>query len=928
MTISFVNLFSKENCFNFLRKLIAGNVLLLLPVLFAYFSQYSEQMEMEFTADDETEVYALPQRYDFAEKQHFYDGKSCTTIGYASDETDNRIRSEIPGRGNSPDQYAFDIFTKASSLELKSIRLIYWGFFSRTWNADAIAKSYRQEDQPLSLSDNKLLLKPVEGKISLVPNSTDSFEKGHFGIRITKNPFFFCCAAEIILCLFCLVSFLFVKKTESFDTKKNVFASLSVSVVLTAFVFLIVPLQSYLAQKTLFHFSTEELLLSQLPCFAMVSIVTAAFLFFSRKFFGFLPHLLILALAFYFYLEVGLLSAGLPPLNGQIDAYNVPARILVDCGVLCLILILPFCLYRFLKDYIPLAAVALCLLMCLSILDVKQDKGMDESAKKDNYTEMDRSIALKSIVYSPERNVFLLILDSISSEVAADVFRNSPELRNQFHGFVNYTDNIGMHESTMVAIPGIMTGEYFQSLDTLPRFLTTSFNIEKTFLTPYIRENIPVYVSLGLGTSSGYTNRPLLSAEYQNDSADEIIPPVEQRLFGSFCFNLKEISSFRLIPYCLKGQFLEKTMADFRIVQPKKAPCDDDRYCYNILKKAPVEPSSNLTLVVAHTIGAHDPCFFKRDGSPITNPEITHDYNAYFETTWYVLSTVGNFLNTLREKNIFDNATVIICADHGRPTSKIQTSPNLPPMNARPLLMVKPGKHNENYREDNSIPSSHTQISALLQSLENRNLKKEEIDIILSSNRRFYRYIADDNIKDWVYANTEKSWSLEKAKTETSGQDSLQPLELDKEYSMITHSNQQIQDDYPSFRLKNGSRTIFGVVFEKSHFEVTTRVPDPHEKFQFEYTFSLVSEMEFVKENWWHDVTFSHSGTDLSFSSAEHPSEEWFSPAKAGRNFHVIFNNVQPNKDGTATFSIDFGKKTHSHGSLQGLCVKKASDSE
>ena len=100
------------------------------------------------------------------------------------------------------------------------------------------------------------------------------------------------------------------------------------------FLTLIVPLQTLLGNRAMFSFGAVDVVIEALPLMVVVMVATFALLVLSELllggWWGAMFRALMVSLLVCCYLEVGLFSIGLPPLDGEMRAFANPFRVLID----------------------------------------------------------------------------------------------------------------------------------------------------------------------------------------------------------------------------------------------------------------------------------------------------------------------------------------------------------------------------------------------------------------------------------------------------------------------------------------------------------------------------------------------------------------------------------------------------------------------
>ena len=554
------------------------------------------------------------------------------------------------------------------------------------------------------------------------------------------------CLIQVVLIIFAVYSDR-LWRANKWELKQNLLNSSCTALAAACFFCVCIPVQTLLANRESFHYSAGELLLSVAPYALLVLLLLTAVLFILRRVFSYIPHLLVLGITVYVFLETGILSIGLPPLNGTVTGYGILSRICWDTAILLVLLIVPACFVKTLKKYIVWCAAGLLVMSVATCFDSKKAPAEEKTQQVAAEGRMQRQKALASVRYSPKRNIMLFILDSVTVEVMQDVMQN-PDIAALYPGFVNYTNNVGMHMLTRVGIPGIMTGRYFQDPGAIANYTESAWS-DFNFAKNFIDRDAAVFINLNLPEPSGYAN--FCKAEESAADNKVQLPPMQRRMSGMLVWNLAEICRFRCTPYLFKKQMLSSIMEGWDFSNFSN-DISNDPYLFDLLAKKQVDPQFDLVLNVHHSNGSHPPFIYGANGEKKTNTSL--GYAAYYEQTCWIARILGRLFEEYRKKGIYDNALIIVAADHGldiRKNNAPAAGANAVKQNAFPCLMIKPAGAKEPFSVSD-LPASHTKISTVIKMSQYRHLTRKHIETILRTKKRMYREWEDDTaLLDWVF---------------------------------------------------------------------------------------------------------------------------------------------------------------------------------
>ena len=542
------------------------------------------------------------------------------------------------------------------------------------------------------------------------------------------------CAVFFVEFMVLLACCLALKIETDIPKKTRLQNSALVASLTTLFFCVAVPLQSYLVNKSMFDFTMGEFVGEVACLFAGTFVFLFVALYVSVRCFGMVMHLLLIALVAYEYLETGILSIGMPQLNGEIWFFCNGRRQLIDTIILMVILGVPLVCYHWLKNHLHWGTLILMILCLASLFDIRSEKQDDAQEAFSEFFAPKLTIA-KRAVYSPIRNIFVFILDSTTVEAAAEVMKTDAELRSKFSGMTAFCNNLGMGPYTDSGLPGLMTGRYVgegEKGGASPRAIFS----ENSFIAPYLQAKAYVGFINGLYE---YGICSMVQATNETTTvekrAESIFSIRTKDLLG---MNLREIVRFRLAPFKFKSWYLAMVF----LGMDNHAKVDSESTLYPILSEAPVEPSCRMSLHVYHTNGSHPPVSMDEAGNLIPRGS-RENYEGFCGQTHFVLRQLGQLLDTFRSRGIYDNSLILICADHGSVFAKPGRATNLTPR-AFPMLWVKPENATSLYWESRAA-TSHSKIAELMRAAVLKHLTIDDIENILRCDDRFYR----ENNKDW-----------------------------------------------------------------------------------------------------------------------------------------------------------------------------------
>lgn len=503
-----------------------------------------------------------------------------------------------------------------------------------------------------------------------------------------------------------------------------------VAVAVAAFLTFIVPLQSFIGNCSYYPYSWWRLLLELgVLCVGLAAGLFAFLRLLGRFFRGGLQSILV-GLLVCAYLESGILSAGLPAINGGlIPELSSTVRQGVDLAV-WIVLVLGFAICtRGLRPVLHWVAAAVLLLGALSLFDVRGDRDRQADDAEElagtalsGGERVNQMTVVANVKYSPTRNVLVFILDSLPSTSAEAALAHDDRLRGKFAGFTAYSKNIGMHDCTKRGVPGLVTGHYYDSSEMPQSEYPLTMYGSNSFVTAYCAAGAHVAFSPDL-LGYGYTNLPIERRMERNDRRGRDVMAILRRSGEVPYLCLFDVVAFRICPFVVKGPILYSKIR--HAVRGRHSDADfwGEASMYPSLASAPVDSDPRIFLGVFHSWGVHPPW-------PVDLQTSVADK----------LSRLGDLLDAYRARGLLDRSLVVVAADHG--LDMAPPTDGYPP-SAAAALWVKPEGARGAFATCGT-KTSHARIAPLLKAACGRTLTADEITGLLHDEERLYRFERPD----------------------------------------------------------------------------------------------------------------------------------------------------------------------------------------
>lgn len=540
------------------------------------------------------------------------------------------------------------------------------------------------------------------------------------------------------------------------DNRTGWFAALVTAVSLGAFLALVLPFQTYLANTSNYEFPFVRLAAEQSVAFLGLTLALFALCRLSdRCLRGWLQTVLVAALVA-LYLESGVLSAGLPEIDGNLSPmFDSVSRKLWDAAAIAAVFAAFLATHRLTRGWIHWVAAGVMVMGLASLADVGGDEM--EDAKVEGVPGMRGSFVLNSDIldkleYSPTRNVLVIVADSVTATDVAEILGSDPALASHFPGFTLYPNNMGVLEGTSRGVPSLLTGKLPEPGGSLARFSTSVFE-PGSLLRDFDAHGDAMYCMLDL-FPYGYTTA----------AAEKHMPVKPPEGLPVICWHSRDVPymsvlsvvEFRIIPFAFKGKYLYAKMHSRRANGEKLYV--HEHLMYPRIGARPVSEDPRQTFAFLHSYGSHLPFVFDADGNRVTG--MKKGYSMMREAVSNVVVSMSRLMDAYRERGVYDRSFIVLCSDHGSDFAKFREGSH---PRASALLMVK-GEGWDGALRASDVASTHLNVTALVRAALEKSPTREEADSILFAERRILR-IYDKHRKTYTDYVHRPDGSVEEVKT-------------------------------------------------------------------------------------------------------------------------------------------------------------------
>lgn len=349
--------------------------------------------------------------------------------------------------------------------------------------------------------------------------------------------------------------------------------------------------------------------------------------------------------------------------------------------------------------------------------------------------------------FSDEENIIVLCLDAFDSSVFSEIINEDTEYQSWFPGFTYYPDVVGGYPTTKGSIPFVISGIRYENQETFSEYLENAYR--ESLIFEELKER---GYSIDIYTSSAFASPYLKNivnnldeAEYVSNSNIELGKAIYKFVFYKYVPH-----QFKYVFWMYTGEF--DKYKSIRDEEGQAFSSDTIRYYEELGKGINVTEERNKFKFI-HINGVHVPYTF--DENLKLKDGVTEKEQAKGN-----LRLVKRFVDKLKVEGIYNQATIIVLADHGQRATFCQN----------PLFMIKGRGDHEGFKI-NEKALSYDMLEKIIVELLNGVQGDEIGDIvkrIFTEPRRFLYYNWDNSwdkqyLPEMVeYSVLGKAWETEK----------------------------------------------------------------------------------------------------------------------------------------------------------------------
>lgn len=257
-----------------------------------------------------------------------------------------------------------------------------------------------------------------------------------------------------------------------------------------------------------------------------------------------------------------------------------------------------------------------------------------------------------------ERNVIHLIFDAFQSDAFRQIVEEEPELwSRRLEGFTFFSDHAGVFPTTVMSLPAMLTGEVYRNQVPIADF--TSQLLQRASLLDRLSEN---GFEIDIAT---------IAPRYATDTSDHLfritVPYVDRELHRrSTAAYLADLSLFRHAPHLLKPRIYDDQnwllRSRFSLADRQYHAGSGRAFFSEWIDRLEVGARRPVYKQV-HVGLPHLPIVLDADCA--FTGVVQADREAYLDQCRCTMRLLGDFLDRLRQLDLYDRSLILITSDHG-----------------------------------------------------------------------------------------------------------------------------------------------------------------------------------------------------------------------------------------------------------------------
>lgn len=448
------------------------------------------------------------------------------------------------------------------------------------------------------------------------------------------------------------------------------------------------PLEIFAGNSSELYFRMKDFLPYIVLCTILLGAVAAIILYFiNEKIFGVVTFITFsVEIAMYvqtMFMNIKLWETNGSAMNWDSVSWFIPINFIIWIGIIVICLIL--CISDYGKSIVKYAISFLIIMQVTAICFVVISSINNEKKVNSVFSSETEYVVAK------EDNIIVFVLDCLARDYMDDVRKESPDILDDWHDFTEYRNANSDCARTYPSITHMLTGYEYDEYEAAWR--SNAWESEEcTKFIDMLHDSDYMF--------NVYTKETLNIGDYYelNGKVDNIV--VQEPKIDNIrtTYLLLRASIYRELPYVLKPHF-EVYSWQYADVAEFETQCPYFNYDYYdslVNNRLNISDTIDNQLAITHIIGVHGPRQSNERAEYVES-------SSYEETTKGLVFIIDEYLNQLKELGKYDDATIIITADHSDNMSHPQ-----------PIYFIKCKNEHHDIMKVSNAPISHSDFQGTI----------------------------------------------------------------------------------------------------------------------------------------------------------------------------------------------------------------------
>lgn len=342
------------------------------------------------------------------------------------------------------------------------------------------------------------------------------------------------------------------------------------------------------------------------------------------------------------YIQQMFLNGNMSAMEGNEQRWNVVESVGNAVIWIVMIIVLLLILYKFPKrnEIILYSSAFLAGVQLIAFFTVLLTSNVIGSGKQ-------QLVENNNFTLSPNENIVVFILDAYDTQMLDKVLTDEPQYLQPLHDFTYYNNMKSRYMATDGSLPYLLTARIAEEEEVYEDIYDKS-----TFLS-----DIKGY---------GYGINILTENHYVESLKQGIVDNLTEDYYCTLNFEktvsqLSKCVRYRSTPFVVKSCYYYENYDLTNVIHDTNVYLfgTDSRFDADLCEKGiRIDPQKDHMMHIYHLYGAHSPYYLSETG------ELDYDSNPIAQ--WKgCLKIVYDYLEQLKEAELYDNTSIIIMADHG-----------------------------------------------------------------------------------------------------------------------------------------------------------------------------------------------------------------------------------------------------------------------